>query len=935
MSVRPFLLLLVLCVQFTLRSPLAVPLSVPGVDARLAAALDDYRQGRLEQSGRLLGELLPELRSGKDLNRLGEALNVLSLIANSLGDYEKAVAYASEAVNLRHESKDAAGEAASLNNLGLAHLYLGDYSLALQHYQKALEIDRRLKDGESEILRLNNIANVHYVRGSYSAALSLYLEALEKVEGAKNTDWANRERYRTQANLAVLYQKLGQNERALALYQEMLQQPGGLGGDEEARILTNIGVLYRHLGDPVKALDAYQRARSQFGRWRHLAGEIGALRNVGILQSASLGDHEAAVKTFSEAIELAQKSGNSRTEMQTRLYRAEAERLTGNLAAAQSDFEGSLARARSLGAVEEEWKSLFGLGKVAQTQGRTQEARKLFESSAGRVESLRARLNLSSMRPGFLADKRSVYDALIASSLEEASGNHQRPTGPAATKQAGAVFHLMEAARARTFQDSLGQSIEVIQNRRAPATAKRLKELRRQLTSLWARQLTAPTSDSPDLLQEYNRLENEHTRVEEELRRALPLGSARSPDLGTVQHSLKEAGIDLLIEYWLGDGYMAWVWATPAESGIGSGPAPKPDALGRCLASISDPKQDAWRSSCREVSPLLLKPFLQGSRSPARRIAVVPDGMLQLLPFETIEMPDGRLLVEAASLNYLPSAAFLLGRESGPRWSRRAPWARSLNALGDPVAAKTRSQKSFEEWAPLPHSREEVRAIADLLPGRKSLHLGPDARKDKLPWTSDQSAPILHLATHGVIDLENPDRSRVILSGTSETGPFDYLFLREIPDLDLSQTQLVTLSACETSRGKLVGAEGIQDFSRVLMLAGARVTVTSLWRVSDEATAQLMQQFYYQVSKGESVSDALREAKSRFLNSKSRFQHPAYWAAFIATGEAGVPVEIPVSWGVATSGLLVVCLCLAGAGLILSRRHRRRDPERDRAQEAQ
>jgi len=121
--------------------------------------------------------------------------------------------------------------------------------------------------------------------------------------------------------------------------------------------------------------------------------------------------------------------------------------------------------------------------------------------------------------------------------------------------------------------------------------------------------------------------------------------------------------------------------------------------------------------------------------SSAGRVAIVPDGILQSLPFEILEMSDGRLLVETTSVHYLPSAAFLLGRHAEARWASRMPWSPGVNALGDPVAAKAPLQGSLEEWTPLPHSREEIRAIVDLLPGRKTLHLGPDARKEELPWT--------------------------------------------------------------------------------------------------------------------------------------------------------------------------------------------------------
>jgi len=482
---------------------------------------------------------------------------------------------------------------------------------------------------------------------------------------------------------------------------------------------------------------------------------------------------------------------------------------------------------------------------------------------------------------------------------------------------------LMERARARTFQDSLGKSIEVIQKRRAPEATKRLKDVREQLTALLPRQLAASRPDH-QLVAEYNRLENEYTRVENEISQEVPLGSASPPELKAVQQALGRGGVDLLVEYWLGDGYLAWVWATPTEAGTGSSRPLPPQMLSDCLASLSDPNEVGWRSKCSEVSQLLLQPIRERSLPSGRRIVIVPDGILQSVPFEVLEMPGGRLLIEQAAVHYVPSAGVLLDRPSDRGWSSRAPWSESLVALGNPVAVKASPAGSFETWEALPHSEEEVLAVARLLPGRKSVHLGAGARKQELPWTGGKSAPILHLATHSTIDLESPDRSRIIFSGTPQTGPFDYLFLREIPDLDLSGTQLVTLSACETSRGKLIGAEGTQDFSRVLMLAGARVTVTSLWRVSDEAASELMQQFYYELSRGEPVSQALREAKLRFLHSKSGFQHPAYWAAFVATGQAGTPLSLPMSWGSSVLGLVVVALGIAAVGVFTRRLKRSR-----------
>ena len=98
--------------------------------------------------------------------------------------------------------------------------------------------------------------------------------------------------------------------------------------------------------------------------------------------------------------------------------------------------------------------------------------------------------------------------------------------------------------------------------------------------------------------------------------------------------------------------------------------------------------------------------------------------------------------------------------------------------------------------------------------------------------------------------------------------------------------ELVVLSACESGTGKYVREEGVMSLARGLMTAGAASLVMSLWKVEDQADADLMKGFYAQLAEGASKSEALRQAKLAYLDSADGLTaHPAFWAAFVSIGD--------------------------------------------------
>lgn len=236
-----------------------------------------------------------------------------------------------------------------------------------------------------------------------------------------------------------------------------------------------------------------------------------------------------------------------------------------------------------------------------------------------------------------------------------------------------------------------------------------------------------------------------------------------------------------------------------------------------------------------------------------------------------------------------------------------------MTAFADPPVFSSDALAEKERWEKLPASEEEVRGIAGILPGKTEIHLRADARKSYLVSGQSKRAPLLHFSTHAMIDAENPDRSRILLAADSSNAA-DYVFLDEVYGLDLKNVDLVTVSACDTARGKMVRGEGIQAFSQAFLAAGSSATVASLWKVADKPTADFMKQFYYFLGRGATKAEALQLAKLQFFRSKSELSNARYWAAFVLNGDGWNTSRRVIPW---SALLFVAALILAAAAIFL------------------
>jgi CHAT domain-containing protein len=176
----------------------------------------------------------------------------------------------------------------------------------------------------------------------------------------------------------------------------------------------------------------------------------------------------------------------------------------------------------------------------------------------------------------------------------------------------------------------------------------------------------------------------------------------------------------------------------------------------------------------------------------------------------------------------------------------------------------------YSDGGRLPYVEGEVEAVAACVP-RPHLFTEDEATLSRLREQAGQCG-LLHLAAHGVFRGDNPLFSFLQLAD-------EPLRLLDVYGLKL-RADLVTLSACETGMSQLKGGDLI-GLCRGFFYAGASSLVVSLWRVDDEATAELMTSFYRGLVAGKATCAALREAQLEIL---SQYRHPYYWAPFVLVG---------------------------------------------------
>lgn len=900
------------------------------------------------------------------LNNLGEA-------HYSLGDLKQAMDFFNRALALWLAAGDRRGQALAELNIGYVYYDMGDYEAAAAHYEKSLPLWKETDDLRGEALTKTALGGIRSFTGERQLALDAHTEAMHVFQRI-----GDRQGLAAALNgLGRVYEESNDLNTALDNYDQALKLCREIGHREFAALgELYVGRVYRSMKDPQSAQQHFEKSvelsRASHNRRIQAYAEKGI---AGIFDSE--GRQVDALNLLNEALSLYREIGDRRGQAQTLNNIGLIHQGARRFGVARTYFNRALAFNRAGDDRAGEAATRFNIARAERSLGSLNDALTEIREAMKIVESLRSSLARFELRYSYFALMQEYYAFYVDLLMQLYKQNSDQ-------QLVATAFEASESTRARSLREILTEAKVDIRQGVPDELLSRERELQQQLSAraryyLRLKNNERTESEANELEKELRRLTNDYSEVEAQIRARSPryaeLTKPNLPDTKEIQTKLLDDQT-VLLEYLLGE-EKSYVWLVSNKS------VQVYEILNRTeletatrklyellTARQAVPNEDAvayekrvaaadaeyWNQAA-SLSRTLFGPI--AAQISGKRLLLVTDGALQFLPFEALPEPDSvgqdepRPLILAHEIVNLPSASTLYSLRQ--QQSKEAAADKLVALFTDPVFARTDprvtqnrqeatiAKPDTAQLSPverdssvsnrasiprLPSTRDEGEAIMRLVPrGQGMVASGFSANRSHVVDKDLGRFQIVHFATHGVVDTEHPELSGIILSMVNEQGsPEDGFFqIHDIYNLKLS-ARLVVLSACSTALGKNVRGEGFIGLTRAFMYAGAQSTVASLWKVDDNATTELMRQFYdAMLNQGASPPAALRAAQEKMWR-HPRWKHPFYWAAFIVQGEyAGTITREPDhSSKIAKIGALVGALILIVVGGLYLRRRLRR-----------
>ncbi|MEM9829566.1 MAG: CHAT domain-containing tetratricopeptide repeat protein [Bacteroidota bacterium] len=317
-----------------------------------------------------------------------------------------------------------------------------------------------------------------------------------------------------------------------------------------------------------------------------------------------------------------------------------------------------------------------------------------------------------------------------------------------------------------------------------------------------------------------------------------------------------------------------------------------------------------FQESAYTLYRLLLEPLLFGDTTNIKYLTIVPDGNLTAIPFEslitsTVETNQNDIryerlpyLIRQYNISYEFSLSIAFGEHNDK--AETADKKPTVTAFGI---------KNFEnlpwkqQYLPLGGAEREVRYMKEKFPQTK-MFLNAKATEAQFKQHAPE-ADILHIATHGIADTENPFASKFIFYPSEKEDGILYLY--ELYDIPL-KAQILLLSACESGMGKHYVGEGNFSLARSFVYAGCKSVMMSLWQVNDIITEQLIQGIYDRLEHY-SINEAVRRTKLALLE-EGLYTHPQCWASIVPMGKSNLKYPNTLNGDYIVIVILLVMLSL-------------------------
>lgn len=443
------------------------------------------------------------------------------------------------------------------------------------------------------------------------------------------------------------------------------------------------------------------------------------------------------------------------------------------------------------------------------------------------------------------------------------------------------AFHVIEEARGRAAADRLADKIRVRVPQSFAEAASERKLLKLQIALL-------NTSD-PSLR---SKIMDELPWTEANVAEPAPPPPTEPLALEDVQATLGKD--EVVVEYVLGQKKSyAVVLSKNSSRVLTLPPEATIEAVSTEFLNRTQKEKDS-NSFAQRLFQMLLEPIEAYGQS--KHLVIVPDGILHAVPFTALRDRD-HFVVETHDITICPSSSSLalLRRKAATQPRSFLAVADVSYQQGPSVALlfsrmfRGLSTLQRDRLPSLPGTADELSSVALLgLPGSTLSKEQATEGAFKRQLQTDNG--VIHLGVHGIADRDYPDRAALVFASEKNLSEDGLLQVREIRSLDLSRTNLVTLTACDTNVGRLDGQEGISSIVYAFLYAGSTSTVATLWKVEDTATATLVQSFYRHLKAGDSTSIALQKAQIEFVQRKDVNTNPLNWAGFTLLGDGARPL---------------------------------------------
>ncbi|MCC6635250.1 MAG: CHAT domain-containing protein [Chitinophagaceae bacterium] len=803
-------------------------------------------KGDFEESKKWYQKSIDNARKTNNKSEIGDAFSGLSFLYVLQGNLDLAQTAADSSEAVFKELNNNWQIAGSYITMGIVNNYKNNYNASVKYYLTADSLFTLEKDDWSRSTCLNNIGNVYYFQADYNNALKYFLESEKLLSKIKIVT--------------------------------------------ESHILAknNIGETYYYLKNYTKAekylLEGYALAKEKnIGRMLSSANiELGML----YFDTKKYAESE---KYLMDGQTIAKKMNLLENIVASNMYLGKLFAAQNNVAKATQHFRDAIQLTNKNKSSKYDWELRYEFGLTFYNQQKYDSAIVYFKQAVELVdESAKNLFGGSEAKKIYSEDYRKVdlYNKLVAALVktgkkEDALFYADKSNNQAVKEQmekVGIVTDDKEKAEALQKGNELLQKKNAVEKAIAKEKAKPEKEQNKQLIASLESVKSVAESDYTNFIEDLQRKYQDLQAY---------FSNTNPKDFNRYIDDIPDSTIVVL--YIINGNQLFIFTVTNKETGIktidlkqdlnkqatkflsilrnpnnatGTGAV----TLRSTLKKVEDVRGD-FKSEATELYNLLITPIAEQLKD-MKNICFIPNGKLSNIPFQCLGYNDEKkkfhFLVEDYAIFYTSKIDVFRNR------FKKRNLESSLALFGNPD--KT-----------LPGATTEANAIARLVPGA-TVYIEEQATEDK---AKDALAKFsyVHFATHGVLDYEKPENSYLLFAPGLGDNNEGKLTIAEINGVKKPTSSLVVLSACETA----VSKEEVKGFyispANAFLTNRVDAVIGSLWKVPDETTNLLLQEFYTNIEKkGMTKVEALRHAQAA-VSENPKYSHPFFWSAFVLYGE--------------------------------------------------